>query len=216
MLLLAGATGKYAGVFRTKNKLPSGYDRCCRDLTEDERAQKEKEGITPVLYDWRRLFRDKPLFMTWSGEMLYFKTIWLRNLVLFTKIWRLSDVPPGEYCRRPWYGDHTCHPRRGMDVQYPLPYHAFTMLWDMSVTANLPTCQMLLGSDRFQEAWETATASTSIRAIPVEQGYLPGNDDQLPGFIRLVGWMTKTEIISREDLIKHFSLERVSQDGSYF
>ena len=36
-------------VYQTKNKLPPGYDRRCRNLTNAERAQKEKEGITPVV-----------------------------------------------------------------------------------------------------------------------------------------------------------------------
>ena len=34
---------------QVKRKQPPGYDRCCRDLTPEERAKKEAEGITPVV-----------------------------------------------------------------------------------------------------------------------------------------------------------------------
>ena len=34
---------------QVKNKLPPGYDRCCRNLTPEQQAEKEKEGITPVV-----------------------------------------------------------------------------------------------------------------------------------------------------------------------
>ena len=32
-----------------KNKLPPGYDRCCRDLTPEQRQEKEAAGIKPVV-----------------------------------------------------------------------------------------------------------------------------------------------------------------------
>jgi len=34
---------------QARHKQPPGYDRRCRDLSEEERVQKEAEGITPVV-----------------------------------------------------------------------------------------------------------------------------------------------------------------------
>jgi glutamyl-tRNA synthetase len=75
--------------------------------------------------------------------------------------------------------------------------------------AHLP---MLLGSDRSKLG--KRHGSTSIRQFR-EQGYLP---ETMINFLALLGWSLddKTEIISREDLIKHFSLERVSKTAAIF
>ena len=83
------------------------------------------------------------------------------------------------------------------------------MGYEVPQFAHLP---MLLGSDRAKLG--KRHGSTSIRQFR-EQGYLP---EAMINFLALLGWSLddKTEIISREDLIKHFSLERVSKTAAIF
>jgi glutamyl-tRNA synthetase len=83
------------------------------------------------------------------------------------------------------------------------------MGYEVPQFAHLP---MLLGSDRSKLG--KRHGSTSIRQFR-EQGYLP---ETLINFLALLGWSLddKTEIISREDLIKYFSLERVSKTAAIF
>jgi glutamyl-tRNA synthetase len=71
---------------------------------------------------------------------------------------------------------------------------------------------MLLGSDRSKLG--KRHGSTSIREFR-EQGYL---SEAMINFLALLGWSLddKTEIFSREDLIKNFSLERVSKTAAIF
>jgi glutamyl-tRNA synthetase len=83
------------------------------------------------------------------------------------------------------------------------------MGYEVPQFAHLP---MLLGSDRSKLG--KRHGSTSIRQFR-EQGYLP---ETMINFLALLGWSLddKTEIISRDDLIKHFSLERVSKTAAIF
>ena len=83
------------------------------------------------------------------------------------------------------------------------------MGYEVPQFAHLP---MLLGSDRSKLG--KRHGSTSIRQFR-EQGYLP---ETMINFLALLGWSLddKTEIISREDLIKNFSLERVSKTAAIF
>ncbi|MBI2867923.1 MAG: glutamate--tRNA ligase [Chloroflexi bacterium] len=81
--------------------------------------------------------------------------------------------------------------------------------WKHPQFAHLP---MLLGSDRSKlSKRHGATALLEYR----DQGYLP---EAMMNFLALLGWSLddKTEIISREDLIRHFSLERVGKAGAIF
>ena len=75
--------------------------------------------------------------------------------------------------------------------------------------AHLP---MILGTDRAKLSKRHGAVSiTEYR----EQGYLP---EAMFNFLALLGWSLddKTEIMSRQELIKNFSLERVSQTAAIF
>jgi glutamyl-tRNA synthetase len=71
---------------------------------------------------------------------------------------------------------------------------------------------MVLGVDRSKLS--KRHGSTSVLEFR-DQGYLPG---ALLNFMALVGWSLddKTDIISREELIKNFSLERVNKNAGIF
>ena len=75
--------------------------------------------------------------------------------------------------------------------------------------AHLP---LILGSDRSKLS--KRHAATSVKEYR-EQGYLP---EALLNFIALLGWNPggDREILSKEELIKEFSLEKVQKSGAVF
>ncbi|MDD5288867.1 MAG: glutamate--tRNA ligase [Dehalococcoidales bacterium] len=193
---------------QTKNKLPPGYDRCCRNLTEAERAQKEKEGITPVV----RL--KTPL----EGQTIVHDIIWgnviFKNSAIEDLVLLKSDGYP-TYHLANIVDDHDMqitHVIRAEEWMSSTPCHILmynAMGYEVPQFAHLP---MLLGSDRSKLG--KRHGSTSIRQFR-EDGYLP---ETMINFLALLGWSLddKTEIIPREDLIKHFSLERVNKTAAIF
>jgi glutamyl-tRNA synthetase len=75
--------------------------------------------------------------------------------------------------------------------------------------AHLP---MILGSDRAKlSKRHGATSVIEYR----DQGYLP---EAMVNFLALLGWSLddKTEIISREELVRNFSMERIGKTGAIF
>ena len=195
-------------VQQTKNKLPPGYDRCCRNLTPAEQAQKEKEGITPVV-------RFKTLL---QGQTVVHDVIWgdvvFKNNTVEDLVLMKSDGYP-TYHLANIVDDHAMqitHVLRGEEWMSSTPCHIMlhnAMGYELPQFAHLP---MLLGSDHAKLG--KRHGSTSIRQFR-EQGYLP---EAMINFMALMGWSLddKTEIISREDLIKNFSLERVSKTAAIF
>jgi glutamyl-tRNA synthetase len=193
---------------QTKNKLPPGYDRHCRNLTEVERVQKEKEGITPVV----RL--KTPL----QGETVVHDIIWgdvvFKNSTIEDLVLLKSDGYP-TYHLANIVDDHDMqmtHVIRAEEWMSSTPCHILlygALGYEIPRFAHLP---MLLGSDRSKLG--KRHGSTSIREFR-EQGYL---SEAMINFLALLGWSLddKTEIFSREDLIKNFSLERVSKTAAIF
>ena len=193
---------------QTKNKLPPGYDRHCRNLTEAERVQKEKEGITPVV----RL--KTPL----QGETVVHDIIWgdvvFKNSTIEDLVLLKSDGYP-TYHLANIVDDHDMqmtHVIRAEEWMSSTPCHILlygALGYEIPRFAHLP---MLLGSDRSKLG--KRHGSTSIREFR-EQGYL---SEAMINFLALLGWSLddKTEIFSREDLIKNFSLERVSKTAAIF
>ena len=195
-------------VHQTKNKLAPGYDRCCRNLSEAEQAQKEKEGIKPVI-------RLKTLL---QGQTVIHDIIWgdvvFKNNTIDDLVLLKSDGYP-TYHLANIVDDHDMqitHVIRAEEWMSSTPCHIMlynAMGYEVPQFAHLP---MLLGSDRSKLG--KRHGSTSIRQFR-EQGYLP---ETMINFLALLGWSLddRTEIISREDLIKHFSLERVSKTAAIF
>jgi glutamyl-tRNA synthetase len=104
------------------------------------------------------------------------------------------------------------HVLRGEEWMSSTPCHIMlhnAMGYEVPQFAHLP---MLLGSDHAKLG--KRHGSTSIRQFR-EQGYLP---EAMINFLALLGWSLddKTEVISREDLVTHFSLERVSKTAAIF
>lgn len=194
--------------YQTKNKVPIGYDRHCRNLSELERAQKEKEGIVPVVRLKTPLEGQTVVHDIILGDVV-FKNSTIEDAVLLK-----SDGYP-TYHLANVIDDHDMqisHVIRGEEWMSSTPYHILlysALGYEIPKFAHLP---MSLGKDRSKLG--KRHGSTSIRQFR-EEGFLP---DAMINYLALLGWSLddKTEIMTREDLIKHFSLERVGKTAAIF
>jgi len=184
------------------------YDRHCRDLSPEEQSEKEAEGITPVVrfkipLEGQTSFNDLV-----KGEVT-FENSELDDLVLLK-----SDGYP-TYHLANIVDDHfmeISHVMRADEwlsstPRHVLLYQAFG--WEPPRFVHLP---MILGPDKSKlSKRHGATAVTEFQ----EQGYLP---EAMLNFMALLGWSLddKTEIFSRESLVRHFTLERISSTAAVF
>jgi glutamyl-tRNA synthetase len=191
-----------------KRKLPPGYDRCCRNLSETSRKSKENEGITPVVR-FKVPLMGKTRFHDEIWGDVSFENSHVEDLVLLK-----SDGYP-TYHLANVVDDHAMeisHVVRAEEYISSTPLHLMTydaLGYAPPKFAHVP---MVLGPDRSKlSKRHGATSVLEFR----DQGYLP---DALLNFLALVGWSLddKTDIISREELIKNFSLERVSKTAAIF
>jgi glutamyl-tRNA synthetase len=191
-----------------KDKLPPGYDRCCRDLTAEQRREKAVAGIKPVVRfkaptTGRTKFHDE----IW-GDVAFENSV-IEDLVLLK-----SDGYP-TYHLANVVDDHLMeitHVIRAEEYISSTPLHIMTyeaLGYALPKFAHVP---MVLGVDRSKLS--KRHGSTSVLEFR-DQGYLP---EALLNFMALVGWSLddKTDIISREELIKNFSLERVNKNAGIF
>jgi glutamyl-tRNA synthetase len=191
-----------------RRKQPPGYDRRCRDLSDKERAQKKAEGITPVVrfripLEGNTKFND----VIWGEVAFEHSTI--DDFVLLK-----SDGYP-TYHLANIVDDHDMgisHVLRAEEWLSSTPRHLLlyqALGFEPPRFAHLP---MILGPDR-------AKLSKRHGAVSItdyhDQGYLP---EAMVNFLALLGWSLddKTELFSRQELIKNFSLERVSRTAAVF
>jgi glutamyl-tRNA synthetase len=104
------------------------------------------------------------------------------------------------------------HVIRGEEWMSSTPYHILlynAFGYDIPKFAHLP---MMLGKDHSKLS--KRHGSTSIEQFRAE-GFLP---EAMINYLALLGWSLddKTEIMTLEDLIKHFSLERVGKTAGIF
>jgi glutamyl-tRNA synthetase len=191
-----------------KRKQPPGYDRHCRDLTAEERAKREAEGITPVVR-----FKTPLEGQTKFSDLIYgdvaFEHSTIDDFVLLK-----SDGYP-TYHLANVVDDHAMeisHVIRAEEWISSTPRH---LLLYKALGLEPPQFihhPMILGPDR-------AKLSKRHGAVSIIQyrddGYLP---EAMVNFLALLGWSLddKTELISRQELIKNFSLERIGKTGAIF
>ncbi len=193
---------------QVRRKLPPGYDRHCRELSAGERAEKEAEGITPVV-------RFK---MPLSGQTRFNDLIWgevvFENSIIDDLVLLKSDGYP-TYHLANVVDDHDMeisHVIRAEEWLSSTPRHVLlyqALGIEPPQFAHLP---MILGPDRSKlSKRHGAVSATEYR----EQGYLP---EVMVNFLGLLGWSLddKTELLSRQQLIDNFSLERVSRTAAIF
>lgn len=193
---------------QVRSKQPPGYDRHCRELSREERAKKEAEGITPVVR-----FKT-PL----EGQTRFSDLIWgdmaFENSTLDDFVMLKSDGYP-TYHLANIVDDHfmeISHVIRAEEWLSSTPRHVLmyrALGFEPPNFAHLP---MLLGADRSKLSKRHGAVSITEY---YEQGYLP---EAMVNFLALLGWSLddKTEILSRQELIDSFSLERVSRTAAVF
>lgn len=189
-------------------KQGSGYDRLCRDLTDAEREAKEAQGIKPVVRFKVPLEGQTTIHDLIYGDITFeykniddfvmlksdgYPTYHLANVVDDTAM-KITHVIRGEE----WISSTPRH---------MLMYQAFGYTPPMYV--HMP---MIVGADR-------AKLSKRRGAIPIldyrDMGYL---SDALFNFLVLIGWSLddKTEIMTRQQMIGSFTLERMGKTAAAF
>lgn len=193
---------------QTKRKQPPGYDRHCRHLTREQKAGLEASGVPPVVRFKSPLEGQTSFHDLIRGEIV-FENSTLDDFVLLK-----SDGYP-TYHLANIVDDHSMaisHILRADEWLSSTPRHVLlyqALGWQPPQFAHLP---MILGTDRSKlSKRHGATAINEYR----DQGYLP---EAMINFLALLGWSLddKTELLSREEIIKHFSLERVSKTAAVF
>ena len=197
---------------QTRRKEPPRYDRCCRNLSEDERLAQagvaRLTGVTPVVRFKTPLSGRTEFDDIVRGHVVF------ENETLDDFIIVKSDGFP-TYHLANVVDDHLMeitHVLRAEEWLPSTPRHL--LLYDALGYAapqfvHLP---MILGSDR-------AKLSKRHGAVSLleyrRQGYLP---EAMFNFLSLLGWSLddRTEIISREEFIRYFSLERIVKNPAIF
>ncbi len=190
-----------------KAKLPLQYDRHCRDLTEADRARLEAEGRTGVL---RLRIPD--------GDTTF-------TDLVYGELTRSNDELDDFICARtngsPMYNfacvidDHDMrisHVIRGND-HITNTYKQILIYRALGLTppqfAHLP---LNLGKDRKKiSKREGATSVVEYR----DMGFIP---EAIVNFLSLLGWSPgdDREVMSRDELIEAFSLDRVNPSNPVF
>ena len=195
-----------------------GYDRHCRDLTEEQRRELEKQGIKPVIR----------LKVPTEGSTT-FHDILMGDITRENK-----DISPDPVLLKsdgfPTYhlanviDDHMMGITHIMRAQEWIPsgplhiilYEAFG--WEPPVYCHLP---MVMGKETDPVTGEVHFAklskrhgSTSVRDFRAK-GYLP---EALLNYVSLVGWGYdgEKEFFTREELEKVFNLESINKAPGVF
>ena len=193
---------------QAKRKQPPGYDRLCRNLSEEEIAQKEAEGIIAVV---RFKF---PLEGQTSVTDLIRGEVSFDNATIDDFVLLKSDGYPTYHLASivDDYLMQISHILRAEEWLSSTPRHLKlyqALGFEPPQFAHLP---MLLGSDRSKLSKRHGAVSITEYH---ERGYLP---EAMLNFLALLGWALddKTELFSRQELIKNFSLDRVSKTAAIF
>ncbi|MBA7622692.1 Glutamate--tRNA ligase [subsurface metagenome] len=193
---------------QVRRKQPPGYDRYCRELSAEERQQKEAEGITPVVR-----FKTPLEGQTRFNDLIWGDVVFEHNTIDDFVLLKSDGYPT--YHLANVVDDHAMeisHVIRAEEWISSTPRH---LLLYRALGLEPPQFvhhPMILGTDR-------AKLSKRHGAVSItdyhEQGYLP---EAMVNFLALIGWSLddKTEIMSRQELIDNFSLERISRTAAVF
>lgn len=191
-----------------KMKLPLGYDRHCRCLTDTDRSQLTAQGIKPVVRFKTSLEGQTRFQDLLRGEVVF------ENSTIDDFVMLKSDGYP-TYQMANVIDDHLMkisHVLRGEEWLSSTPRHI--MLYDAlgykpPRFAHLP---LILGPDRSKLSKRHGAATLMEYR---DQGYLP---ETMFNFLALLGWSLdeKTELFTVDELITNLSLERISRTAAIF
>jgi len=193
---------------QVRHKQPPGYDRHCRYLSQEGHAKKRAEGIVPVVR-FKMPLEGQTRFNDLIRGEVTFENSTLDDFVLLK-----SDGYP-TYHLANVIDDHLMeisHVLRAEEWLSSAPRHLLlyrALGFELPQFAHLP---MILGTDRSKLSKRHGAVSiTEYR----DKGYLP---ETMVNFLVLLGWSLddKTELMSRDELVRYFSLERVSGTAAIF
>jgi glutamyl-tRNA synthetase len=190
------------------HKQPVGYDRLCRNLSTEERATKEAAGIQPVVR-----FRVPDAGQTTFHDLIYGDVVF-ENKNIDDFVMLKSDSYPTYHLAN--VVDDTAmkitHVIRGDEWISSTPLH-FLMYRAFGYTPpqyiHMP---MIVGADR--KKLSKRRGAISILEYR-DMGYLP---EALFNFLVMIGWSLddKTEIMTRQQMIENYSLERMGKTAAAF
>ena len=193
---------------QVRRKQSPGYDRHCRDLSSEERRKKEAEGIISVVR-----FKTPLVGQTRFHDLIRGEVVFENNTIDDFVLLKSDGYPT--YHLANVVDDHLMeisHVLRAEEWLSSTPRHLLlyqALGFEPPQFAHLP---MILGTDRSKLSKRHSAVSITEY---YEQGYLP---DAMVNFLALLGWSLddRTEIMSRQQLIENFSLERVSRTAAIF
>jgi glutamyl-tRNA synthetase len=187
---------------------PPRYDRHCRHLSSQARMQFEIQGIIPVIRFKTPLSGETEFRDLIRGRVAFDNTN-LDDFVLLKSdgypTYHLANVVDDHLMR-------ITHVLRADEWLPSTPRHILlykALGYEPPQFAHLP---MILGPDRSKLSKRHGAVSILEYR---QQGYLP---QAVVNFLALLGWSLdgRTELISREDLVRHFSLKRIGKMGAIF
>ncbi len=193
---------------QTRLKHPPGYDRRCRNLSDEERVCLMNKGVRSVIRFRFPLEAQTEFEDIIRGHVSFDKAL-IDDFVIMK-----SDGYP-TYHLASVVDDHhmgISHVLRAEEWLSSVPRHLElyrALGFAPPRFAHLP---IILGSDRSKLSKRHGAVSIDSYR---EQGYLP---QAMVNFLALLGWALddKTELFSLNELIRSFSLERVSKTGAIF
>ncbi len=193
---------------RQAQGLPPGYDRHCRNLPQSEIDANLAAGLAHTIRFAMPRSGETVVTDLIRGDMTFQNEL-MEDLILLK-----SDGFP-TYHLGNVVDDHDMeitHIMRGEEWIATAPVHvqlyrAFG--WDVPAIAHMPLILAPGGGKLSKRHGSTAMEEFRI------QGYLP---EALMNYLALLGWSLdgSTEMLSKEELLQHFTLERVSPSPATF
>jgi glutamyl-tRNA synthetase len=189
-------------------KLPPGYDRRCRCLSNEQIETEKARGIVPVVRFKSPTEGQTSITDLIRGEVIFENSL-MDDFVLLKSdgypTYHLANIVDDHYM-------NISHVMRAEEWLSSTPRHILlyaALGWKPPQFAHLP---MILGPDKSKLS--KRHGATAINEYQNE-GYLP---ETMINFLALLGWSLddKTEIMSREEIIANFSVERVSKTAAVF
>jgi glutamyl-tRNA synthetase len=190
------------------SKQPPGYDRHCRELTVAERAEKEAQGIQPVVR-----FKVPAEGQTGFNDVIY-GDVSFENSTLDDFVMLKSDGYP-TYHLASVVDDHAMaisHVIRGEEWISSTPRHLMiyrALGYAPPLYLHHP---LIIGPDRAKLS--KRHGDVSILEFR-EKGYLP---ETMFNFIGLIGWSLddRTELMTRQEFIDNFNVARIGKTQAVF
>ncbi len=193
---------------QVSRKEPPGYDRLCRELNEDERVSREAQGTANVVRFKIPLKGETTFNDMIKGEVTFAN----QNMDDFVIL--KSDGYPTYHLANVVDDNRMeiSHVMRADEWVSSTPKHVLlykALGYEIPVFVHLP---IILGPDRSKLSKRHGVVSVLHYR---DEGFLP---EAVLNFLSLLGWSfdDHTEIFSLNELINHFSLERIGNAGAIF